>query len=110
MTVIRETIRETHQTLEAAGIPDARLEAEVMVMTVMRMTRQNLVAEQAADVPASEAQQLAGIVAQRLEADTAGIHHRLPRVLRHQRGGDARRADSPAPRPRAWWSTRCSWR
>ena len=67
MTVIRETIRETHQTLEAAGIPDARLEAEVMVMTVMRMTRQSLVAEQAADVPASEAQQLAGIVAQRLE-------------------------------------------
>ena len=67
MTVIRETIRETHQTLEAAGIPDARLEAEVMVMTVMRMTRQNLVAEQEAEVPFTETQQLAGIVAQRLE-------------------------------------------
>ena len=67
MTVIRETIRETHQTLEAAGIADARLEAEVMVMTVMRMTRQNIFAEQEAEVPASEAQQLAEIVAQRLE-------------------------------------------
>ena len=67
MTVIRETIRETHQTLEAAGIADARLEAEVMVMTVMRMTRQNIFAEQETEVPGSEAQQLAGIVAQRLE-------------------------------------------
>ena len=67
MTVIRETIRETHQTLESVGIPDARLEAEVMVMTVMRMTRQNIFAEQETEVPASEARQLAEIVAQRLE-------------------------------------------
>ena len=67
MTVIRETIRETHQTLESSGIPDARLEAEVMVMTVMRMARQNIFAEQETEVPGSEAQQLAGIVAQRLE-------------------------------------------
>lgn len=67
MSSVRETIRETHQTLEAVGIPDARLEAEVMVMTVMRMTRQNIFAEQEAEVPASEAQQLAEIVAQRLE-------------------------------------------
>ncbi len=67
MTVIRNTIRETHQTLEAAGIPDARLEAEVMVMTVMRMTRQNIFAEQETEVPANEARQLAEIVAQRLE-------------------------------------------
>ncbi|CAI8051278.1 Release factor glutamine methyltransferase [Geodia barretti] len=48
MTIVRETIRETHQTLEAAGIPDARLEAEVMVMTVMP-------------------DDLAGIIGQRLE-------------------------------------------
>ena len=67
MTVIRETIRETHQTLESSGIPDARLEAEVMVMTVMRMARQNMFAEQETEVPGSEAQQLAGIVAQRLD-------------------------------------------
>ena len=67
MASIRETIRETHQTLEAAGIADARLEAEVMVMTVMRMTRQNIFAEQETEVPGSEAQQLASIVAQRLE-------------------------------------------
>ena len=45
MATIRDTIRQTHQVLEAAEIPDARLEAEVMVMTVMRMTRQNIFAE-----------------------------------------------------------------
>ena len=67
MASIRETIRETHQTLETIGIPDARLEAEVMVMTVMRMNRQNIFAEQETQVPANEAQQLAEIIAQRLE-------------------------------------------
>ena len=67
MAVIRETIRETHRTLENAGIDDARLEAEVMVMTVMRMTRQNVFSEQESEVPANTASDLAGIVAQRLE-------------------------------------------
>lgn len=67
MAVIRETIRETHQTLESAGIPDARLEAEVMVMTVMRMTRQNIFAEQETQVPPNVAEELAEIMAQRLE-------------------------------------------
>ncbi len=67
MAVIRETIRETHRILEAADIPDARLEAEVMVMRVMRMTRQNIFSEQESEVPANVADDLAGIVAQRLE-------------------------------------------
>ena len=67
MAVVRETIRETHRTLENAGIDDARLEAEVMVMTVMRMTRQNVFSEQESEVPANAASDLAGIVAQRLE-------------------------------------------
>ena len=67
MASIRETIRATRQTLEAAGISDARLEAEVMVMAVMRMTRQNIFAEQEAAVAAHQAAELAGVVAQRLE-------------------------------------------
>ena len=67
MAVVRETTRQTHQTLEDAGIPDARLEAEVMVMTVMRMTRQNIFAEQESEVPANAAQDLAGVIEQRLE-------------------------------------------
>jgi release factor glutamine methyltransferase len=67
MASIRQAIRETHQTLEAAAIPDARLEAEVMVMTVMRMTRQNIFAEQESEVPGHLSQDLAAILAQRLE-------------------------------------------
>jgi release factor glutamine methyltransferase len=64
---IRETIQQTHQTLEAVGLPDARLEAEVMVMTVMRMARQNIFAEQETEVGAQQARDLADIVEQRLE-------------------------------------------
>ena len=64
---IRETIQQTHQTLEAVGLPDARLEAEVMVMTVMRMARQNIFAEQETEVGAQQARDLADIVDQRLE-------------------------------------------
>ena len=67
MASVRETIRETHQALEAAGIPDARLEAEVMVMAVMRMTRQNIFAEQESEVPDHLSQDLMAIVTQRLE-------------------------------------------
>lgn len=67
MASIRETIRATRQTLEAVGIPDARLEAEVMVMAVMRMTRQNIFAEQESAVAGHQAAELAGVVAQRLE-------------------------------------------
>lgn len=66
MAVIRETIRQTQRTLEAAGLPDARLEAEVMVMAVMRMTRQHIFAEQEREVGGAAAQDLAAMLEQRL--------------------------------------------
>ena len=108
MASIRETIRETHQTLEAIGIPDARLEAEVMVMTVMRMNRQNIFAEQETQVPANETQQLGEIIAQRLERvplayilgyrEFYGINVVVtPSVL------------IPRPETEGWSSTPCSW-
>jgi len=50
MAVLRTVIQDTHRSLEAAGIPDARLEAEVLVMNVMRMARQNIFAEQETEV------------------------------------------------------------
>ena len=46
MATVRESIQRAHRTLEDMGIPDARLEAEVMVMNVMRMPRQDLFARQ----------------------------------------------------------------
>ena len=54
MSVLRTVIQDTHQKLEAAGIPDARLEAEVFVMNVMRMARQSIFAEQETDVSAQQ--------------------------------------------------------
>ena len=57
MPVLRTVIQDTHQKLEAAGIPDARLEAEVLVMNVMRMARENIFGGQ--DTEVSEQQQAA---------------------------------------------------
>jgi release factor glutamine methyltransferase len=50
MPVLRTIIQDTHKKLESAGIPDARLEAEVLVMNVMRMARQSIFAEQETEV------------------------------------------------------------
>ena len=66
MPNLRTVIQETHRTLESAGIPDARLEAEVMVMDVMRMPRQAIFAEQETQVSPQHEEQLADIVTRRL--------------------------------------------
>jgi release factor glutamine methyltransferase len=50
MAVLRTVIQDTHKNLEDAGIPDARLEAEVLVMSVMRMPRQSIFSEQETEV------------------------------------------------------------
>ena len=66
MPSLRDVIQATHRTLESAGIPDARLEAEVMVMDVMRMPRQAIFAEQESQVSPQQEEQLAAIVTRRL--------------------------------------------
>ena len=66
MPNLRTVIQETHRTLESAGIPDARLEAEVMVMDVMRMPRQAIFAEQESQVSPQQEEQLGSIVTRRL--------------------------------------------
>ena len=66
MPSLRDVIQETHRTLESAGIPDARLEAEVMVMDVMRMPRQSIFAEQESQVSEQQQQSLSAIVERRL--------------------------------------------
>ena len=66
MPSLRNVIQETHRTLESAGIPDARLEAEVMVMDVMRMPRQSIFAEQESLVSEQQQQSLNAIVERRL--------------------------------------------
>ena len=66
MPNLRTVIQDTHRTLEAAGIPDARLEAEVMVMDVMRMPRHAIFAEQESQVSSQQEEHLAALVERRL--------------------------------------------
>ena len=65
MPVLRTVIQDTHQKLEAAGIPDARLEAEVLVMNVMRMARQNIFGEQDTEVSRQQQTALDGLLDRR---------------------------------------------
>jgi len=65
MLVLRTVIQDTHQKLEAAGIPDARLEAEVLVMNVMRMPRQSIFAEQETEVSGQQQSALDALLERR---------------------------------------------
>ena len=65
MASLRDVIRQTHVTLEAAGIPDPRLEAEVMVMNVVRMLRHDIFAQQEMELSAEQEQELAQMVERR---------------------------------------------
>ena len=65
MVVLRTVIQNTHQNLEAANIPDARLEAEVLVMNVMRMPRQSIFSEQETEVSGQQLEALDSLLARR---------------------------------------------
>ena len=69
MAPLREVIQNTHRVIEAASIPDSRLEAEVMVMNVMRMPRQDLFSHQEDGVNAQQERELAQIVERRLKRE-----------------------------------------
>lgn len=66
MPSLREVIQNTHRLLDAAGIPDPRLEAEVMVMNQMRMPRQDIFAQQETEVAPQQERELAVTVERRL--------------------------------------------
>jgi release factor glutamine methyltransferase len=65
MPSLREIVQQTHQTLEAYGIADARLEAEVMAMNVMQMPRHGLVAQQEMEVSRQQQESLKEILLRR---------------------------------------------
>ena len=69
MPLLRELIQQTHHTIEAAGIPDARLEAEVMVMNVLRMARQDIFTQQELEVGAQHANELEQMLQRRLKRE-----------------------------------------
>ena len=66
MASLREVIQNTHRLLDAGGIPDSRLEAEVMVMNLMRMHRQDLFSNQENEVAPQQEQDLAATIERRL--------------------------------------------
>ena len=69
MAFVREVIRQTQVELETTGIPDARLEAEVMVMNVMRMARQDLFSQQETELSTQQEQDLAQFMERRLKRE-----------------------------------------
>ncbi len=66
MASLRQVIQQTHGQLEATGIADARLEAEVMVMNLLRMPRQDIFANQEMEIGSQQHQDLAELVERRL--------------------------------------------
>ena len=58
MASLREVIQTTHHALESLGIPDARLEAEVMVMSLMGMSRRDIYANQETEFGPQQEQEL----------------------------------------------------
>ncbi|MDE2779435.1 MAG: peptide chain release factor N(5)-glutamine methyltransferase [Chloroflexota bacterium] len=69
MPLLREAVQQTHRSLEASHIPDARLEAEVMLMNVMRMQRHDLFSQQETEVTPQQEQALAQIMERRLKRE-----------------------------------------
>ncbi len=69
MPLLREAVQQTHRTLEASHIPDARLEAEVMLMNVMRMQRHDLFSQQETEVSPQQEQAVAQILDRRLKRE-----------------------------------------
>ena len=65
MPSLRQVIRATHTTLESFDIPDARLEAEVMVMNTMQMPRQDLFANQEMEVSGQQEHELNSVIERR---------------------------------------------
>ena len=66
MASLRQVIQETHRLLDASGVADPRLEAEVMLMHLLRMPRQDVFAHQELEVGPQQQQDLDAMVQRRL--------------------------------------------
>ena len=69
MTLLRDVIQQLEAPMAAADIPDARLEAEVMVMNVMRVPRHRIYAYQEEEVPEEAEKVLHELVERRLKRE-----------------------------------------
>lgn len=69
MPILREILQQTHRSLESFDIADARLEAEVMVMNVLRMPRQEIFAQQEREVTPQQEKDISGILDRRRQRE-----------------------------------------
>ena len=58
MASLRQVLQQTHRTLESYDIPDSRLEAEVALMNVLRIPRQDIFSQQESEVTPQQEQAL----------------------------------------------------
>ena len=69
MPAVRDVIRQTQETLETAEIPDARLEAELLLTTTLQMPRHRIYAHQEEEVSSHQAELLASLIERRLKRE-----------------------------------------
>jgi release factor glutamine methyltransferase len=69
MAALRDVIRRTQDALDAAGIDDARLEAEVMLINVLQMPRHRIYAYQEQELTPRQEELLAQLVERRLKRE-----------------------------------------
>ena len=69
MAALGEVIRETQGTLESVGIPDARLEAEILLTNILQMPRHRIYAYPEQDLTPQQGEFLARLVERRLKRE-----------------------------------------
>jgi release factor glutamine methyltransferase len=69
MTTLREVILQTQDTLQAAGIPDARLEAEVLLINILQVPRHRIYAFFEQELTSRQGEVLAQLVERRLKRE-----------------------------------------
>ena len=65
MASLRQILQQTHHTLESYDIPDARLEAEVALMNVLQIPRQDIFSQQESEVTPQQEASLNEIIQRR---------------------------------------------
>ena len=69
MAILRDSIHHTQDTFTTAGIPDARLEAEALLINVLQMPRQRIYAYQEQEITSQQEELLASLVRRRLKRE-----------------------------------------
>ena len=69
MASLREVLHQTQDTLDTVGIPDSRLEAEVLLTNILRMPRHHIYAFQEQELTSQQGEYLASLLERRLKRE-----------------------------------------